>query len=216
MKKVISVLLIAVMLVSVFAIPAFATVNDSFNVTDDTHLYEMAFQRTFDEGTDYNYDELYYHKNADSEIDWCLIYATTTPGPPALCYTVLPDYVSLQGWYIPFSAKYGLYDAKEEKFYDLQNIENFDKYEGLAEQLVIYDRYAYPIGDANLDRELTIQDATFIQRVLVNLGTFYEKDDLTERFAAGKKLSYICDINRDGVRSILDATAIQRKLAKLD
>ena len=181
------------------------------------YLYESDFINTFGQGTGYEYSEKYYHKNSVDEIEWCLVYAINTPGPPAPYYTVFDNYVSLQGDYIPFSTKYGIYDAKEEKFYDLKDIENFEKYENLIEQLLIYDEYMYPIGDADNDRKLTVMDATYIQMVEAKLCDYNESiDNLKNHFytSSTEKISYISDFDRDGERTVLDATAIQLKLAK--
>ena len=59
------------------------------------------------------------------------------------------------------------------------------------------------IGDADLDGEVTILDATLIQRYLVDL------DPLT------KIAQYLADTDGDGEITVLDATLIQRYLAGL-
>ena len=59
------------------------------------------------------------------------------------------------------------------------------------------------IGDVDLDGEVTILDATMIQRTLAGI----EELDGIRRFLA--------DTDSDGEVSILDATAIQRRLASL-
>lgn len=62
---------------------------------------------------------------------------------------------------------------------------------------------AYMLGDSDGDNQVTILDATVIQRCLAKLIT----EDELSRFAA--------DVDGDGSLSILDATNIQRHLAKL-
>ena len=59
-------------------------------------------------------------------------------------------------------------------------------------------------GDVDLDNEITIIDATFIQRRLADIETFTEAQDI------------IGAVDTDGELSILDATHIQRWLAGLD
>lgn len=225
MKKIFIIIMIVVMLVSSLTIHTFAEENGSessielHEELDTCNLYDTIFKDTFGMGTGYEYDEKYYHKSSDDEVEWCLVYAINTPGPPAPFYTVLTDYVSLQGGYIPFSTMYGIYDAMEKKFYDLIKLESFDKYEGLVDQLLSYDKYMYPIGDADKDRKLTIMDATFIQRVEAELCTYNESiDDLRNRFVTpgSEKIAYISDIDGDGERSVMDATAIQMKLAEIE
>lgn len=60
------------------------------------------------------------------------------------------------------------------------------------------------LGDADLDGELSIIDATHIQRYLAQLTTFNDKQLL------------LSDVDCDGVVSIIDATRIQLSLANLE
>ena len=61
------------------------------------------------------------------------------------------------------------------------------------------------IGDADMDGELSVLDATEIQLVLASLKSW---DNI--------ELSFVADYDDDGQISVLDATAIQLKLAGLD
>ena len=54
-------------------------------------------------------------------------------------------------------------------------------------------------GDANGDTDINIEDATFIQKVIVDL-----------EFDNGR-----CDINKDGNVSIIDVTQIQKFIAEI-
>ncbi len=76
------------------------------------------------------------------------------------------------------------------------------------------------VGDIDKDRELTVKDATYIQKCLVGLENF-DKDDYVERydlvFSDKENVPlYISDFNRDGERNIKDATAIQKYIAGLE
>ena len=62
----------------------------------------------------------------------------------------------------------------------------------------------YLIGDADRDGEITILDATHIQRRLAGI---YDADRLED---------YLSDVDGDGQLSILDATCIQRRLAGME
>ena len=164
----------------------------------------------------YTYDEVEYHYDENGDIDWALVLGITMYDEPMTTYVVLGDrVVTLSGYNYP-SALYWVYDVSKEKFYDICKID-LSEYEGLS-QAVDRLELGRPIGDANFDGELTITDATFIQRVLASLDNF-SYDDMVDGdyYCLSKEsLAYVSDFNRDGVRSILDATAIQRKLAKLD
>ena len=118
---------------------------------------------------------------------------------------------SALGWN-PFTFAYGVYNARQDRYYDLTQI-NFDDYDGLYEvwqklELTtpfgrIYEDSPYFDGDADGDSEVTILDATRIQRRLADLCSKY---DIVETSA---------DVDRDGSVTILDATYIQRFMADL-
>ena len=59
------------------------------------------------------------------------------------------------------------------------------------------------MGDANLDGEITVDDATQIQRIAAEIT------------AADEKTTAVADINADGVIDITEATKIQQKLAEI-
>ena len=59
------------------------------------------------------------------------------------------------------------------------------------------------LGDANLDNDITITDATTVQRHVAKLTTL-----------TGDSLK-AADVNKDGEVSIVDATTIQRFVAKI-
>jgi len=69
------------------------------------------------------------------------------------------------------------------------------------------------MGDNNRDYNLTIQDATYMQKCLAGLENFRDDDNISEYFNNTEKEVYISDYNRDGVRNIKDATAIQKRIA---
>ena len=171
------------------------------------------------------YDEQYYHYDENGEIDWALIYADKHITEPWNYHIVYEDRILTYGSKHPFSFGYGIYDAKTREFHDIITDKGrryeFDlsAYDGLKE---VFDslNLGFPIGDANHDHELSIMDATHIQLVLAQLKTF-DYEDRVEYYHGYKDWSelgypkYISDINCDGERNILDATAIQMKLAKL-
>ena len=72
-----------------------------------------------------------------------------------------------------------------------------------------------PLGDADNDDELTVLDATRIQREMAELDTFDEEVEYYHLsvLEAPRRFS---DYDGDGGVTILDATAIQRTLVGLD
>ena len=112
----------------------------------------------------------------------------------------------------PFLTGYGIYDVKENKFYGLEELSedkyddtiyidepiyDYSKYDGLIAVLTELD-IGYKRGDANIDTNVDILDATEIQKVSVDKVEF-SKDQVQ-----------IADVNDDEKADILDATAIQR------
>ncbi|MBQ6626405.1 MAG: hypothetical protein IIX27_03855 [Ruminococcus sp.] len=158
------------------------------------------------------YDEKYYHLNKDGDIDWALIYAYTnlcadTPG-----WMLIDDRIILtNSLYYPFVYCYGVYDAEVDDFIAISENMDLSKYEGLED--ILSSTIGVPIGDADLDYNLTIMDATYIQRVMAGLCEFSSRDRIDYY---GSPLKYISDLDRDGERTIFDATAIQMKLAKVE
>lgn len=163
------------------------------------------------------YEELYYHYDENNEVDWALVNECSFNNPPWNYHTIYKDRILMYGGYTPFSFRYGIYDVKEDKFYDILREDfDFSKYDELEETFDSFEP-GYPIGDADFDKELSILDATFIQFALAQLSDFYSDDEIYTYTSAWQngELKYMSDFDRDGERTILDATGIQLKLARL-
>ncbi len=205
-------------IISIFVIIFIPNAQINAQTVDDQWLFESTFIETYGEHISYggySYEELFYHKDNKGDIDWCLISGSTQTSAPANYYMLISECVSLRGKSFPFSNKFAVYDVMNNTFIDICDIEDFTKYKGLAEQLLLQD-FLIPIGDADYDKGLSVLDATFIQRALVGLCKFNSVDDLSSRKKINNsdELKYISDFDRDGERSIMDATAIQMKLVK--
>ncbi len=174
----------------------------------------------YDWGYYYDYDEIYYHENAASgEVDWVLISATVElpPDPWDIIGAVNIGNRVLKWWrpgagILPFGL--AVYDVEADTVRGIESANSY-YYDGLAEAVDELG-LGLPVGDADGDGELTIFDATEIQRALAELCDFRDDDYIDTYPSYNDNLSYITDFNRDGVRSIVDATAIQRKIAELD
>lgn len=110
---------------------------------------------------------------------------------------------------IPHGAIVTVVETKEVEGY----IWGYTTYKGISGWFVtnfaecIYDKEentCYDTGDVDLDKELTIFDATLIRMYMVGIKTFSEQQIA------------LADIDGDGTISILDATTIGRKLAGLE
>ncbi len=159
------------------------------------------------------YDEHYIHYTEGKETPvYALISNWGTPSDVQTAH-IINDMVFEDRAKTPFTYQYGIYIFETGEFYDLIDVPDLDL-EGKAN---IYKsvNYRYRMGDNNGDYNLTIQDATYMQKCLANLEDFRDDDDITEYFHKPDKKVYISDYNRDGERNIRDVTAIQKKLANI-
>ncbi|MBQ8001741.1 MAG: hypothetical protein IJ298_11220 [Ruminococcus sp.] len=163
-----------------------------------------------------NYSECYVHYTVDEKTgEEIPVYALIFQYPYYSEYVqsahIINDMV-LEGYSgLPFTYGYGVYIFETGEFYDLLEVPdlNLDGKANLYKSV----NYRYRMGDNNGDYNLTIQDATYMQKCLAGLEDFREDDNITEYFDNPEKEVYISDYNQDGVRNIKDATDIQKRIA---
>ena len=226
MKRIVSVLVMIVMLVSVAMVPAYArSLSEMFPQFKYIEKYEEKYGTMI---TDY--DELYFHyedeTNTDSAVDWVLIRCARTisedpgeaGGRAAVTYAVVGDVVfNVPYYYEPFETGYAIYDVEKDVFIDLFEVK-LEDYEGLSECLVMLSsKIGRLIGDMDGDGGLSIIDATGLQLCIAKVNEF-ERDVYGGKYSwiGGKSIKYMSDVDRDGERTIMDATEIQRKLARIE
>ena len=172
------------------------------------------------EGAEYR--ELYYHYTADDTVDWALVYFLASPAADECISVIFADRIILEAVQSAvFLGGYGVYDVAADDFYTLHSLRDEpDRYPGLVEA-VWEQKVGRPLGDADGDNELTILDATRIQRVLAGLAetdieieAIWNFIDSYEAHANVGPCGF-SDADKDGEVTILDATRIQRKLAGL-
>lgn len=165
-----------------------------------------------------NYKELYRHAESNGNMDWALLYVSSSPSPDWEIEMNAGGRIIYNGSEDPiFKFDYGVYDAAEDTFYDLFTIrDTIEKYSGLTNALNEL-KIGRPVGDADSDNTLTILDATKIQRLLADLEPKSLYDDCYGLYtgAIGREVYCFSDYDLDGSVTIVDATAIQRKLADL-
>lgn len=138
--------------------------------------------------------------DADDGMDYAIIYARTLIGADQMTYLDLgTSYLYNPQIYDPLYYGYALYDIENDEFIPIENALNGD-YPFIYECIEEF-KIGIPYGDADKDGEITVLDATEIQRFCAGL--------------TNKELKRDCDINRDNEVNILDATDIQKKLAQL-
>lgn len=142
---------------------------------------------------------LYANTDENGELEWALCRGSIDGVAEVLGYVKLSKVFLTTGDAAPFGIEFAVYDAEKDDFMLMD--EDLSAYRGLEETMVKLG-IAYPIGDADYDRELTIYDATIIQRYLAGLNN--QKID-----------EFLCYVDDDDEISILDATVIQCYLAKI-
>lgn len=146
-----------------------------------------------------------------SAEDWSIIKAHVGFPPPweVKCGGIIGNrfLYSIGGYEISLSG-YFLYDAKEDEFYSLTKVDA-NAYKGLLDAIEELN-LGLRLGDVDQDGEISIYDATMIQRVLADLDSF-GMISLDSKYNENILGDYNCDGNCD----VFDATAIQRMLAGL-
>ena len=186
---------------------------------EQTNYNEYASMYGSPEFATLSYKELYYHTDADGNMDWALVYAKSNvygEGPMPL-YTVIGNRVFTQySYYSPFDTNYGVYDVKEDKFIDAISAKDSD-YPDFTRAFDEYASKGRLLGDLDGDNELTIIDATLIQRCDVHMRDWPDDDliDPEGEFSYYNPLIYYSDFSRDGERDIIDATMLQRYVTRI-
>ena len=241
MKKIVSIFLATVILMTCFSFTALAkctiteTLQKPMDACDDTEepteaspteqnfaVRERLAAFIADNNPNayykiHRYEELYTHKDADNNTDWVLLMAQIDYPQPWYGMGIIGNRVIVSGTFPVFRFKMGLYDAKEDTFYDLYGMPDYGKYNGLAKAIDTYG-YGKLLGDIDGDDAITILDATLQQRCEANMMDYPESDWITESELVNdlfKPIHYYSDFNRDGERDIVDATCIQRFIADM-
>ena len=189
------------------------TDHSRYNDRNTVTRYRERFLSQYDTTDCTMYQELFHHEYDKDDktygTDWALVKASNVCCICCVCHwEVVGGRLLYAGGYKqqPFTFDVGVYDAEQDRFFDITDID-FDDYPDLYEVWQRIDlgfctsqRF---IGDADGDRDVTILDATKIQRGLAGLDS---KNDIVATGA---------DADGDGEMTVLDATRIQRNIAGL-
>ena len=182
----------------------------------------------------FGYQELYYHRDDNCEIDWALIQCYSIAMSPIELTAIVGNRVLHPGNdYYPFDTTYGIYDVKNDKFIDactsgstLSEAYNYDGFVRAFDEIVgggmgwsmadvENQGRGKQLGDIDNNGELDITDVTFIQRCEAMIMEYPASNAFSVTYDFGVT-HYYSDFNRDGERDILDATCIQRYLVGMD
>ncbi len=196
------------------------TVHSTEPVEENNYQYRDKLLSQFNLKKDQltEYDELYEHKDQYGKVDWALVKAATEVATSPLysspCYYEFGNRVmEVENKGEPFTFGMGVYSVKDERFiqpseaeiYELEDIEQVWTELGVGRLM----------GDMDGDNELSVADATLIQRCQAEINIYPTDDQNIPIDYAPNAIEYFSDFDQDGDRSILDATAIQRFLVGL-
>lgn len=226
MKRTLAILLSLVLLVS--CLPLTVSAAKELSVEDKFRL----LLSDINVADNPQYGDFYYTEllNGDS---WTLIQGGAVH---TRITTLPPDYGVVGnkllylrgGGNAPFKSSFGVYDEKTGAFYDLTDAWSMD-FKGLKDTWNALDGKDIDkmnlwyqaikvsiLGDADVDNELTVLDATRMQRMVAALDDpdyFMEMGE--NDFFFGYPIYSAIDYDRDGDFTIMDATKLQRHIADL-
>ncbi len=188
--------------------------------------YKLRDFLRFDFEDSFSYSELYYHTplsgydgTGGAFTDWILVNVEPKEPYEGSSYGVFDEVLISNTVYYPFTFGYGVYDCVNDKFYSITKAWDMD-FEDLHDVFVhiAKSRGAYLLGDADNDGELTILDATHLQRFTVNAEDLEYDEYATahKSHSFGPEIKYLSDFNCDGERDIIDVTLIQRQVTGLE
>ncbi|MBQ6626933.1 MAG: dockerin type I repeat-containing protein [Ruminococcus sp.] len=212
MKKLVSILLVVVMLISIISINAYAL--SPLPPEDYVKRYFKQLYSKIDtvENLSFTNGCRYLSTNFTTNIDYVLVEYNSKNA-------VQDDYFNRFGnnnEYYEYCETTNLlfesglsifagriyYDYHDDDFYSLEDIATTNP--EIIDMIIdkqFTERVGY-IGDVDKDGEISVIDATEIQRHIARLNVL--------------SIEQIADVDRDGETTVFDATAIQMKLAKIE
>lgn len=202
MKKLLTFVLILVML-----IPTMVVGTDATTIEDE--LFAQMFDYFEGDEVDLSYlppDLPYIILYDYVEVDDIVIFSAMATWHGADLAEVVERYgdwcVYSAGTLYPSNT--GMFVRKDGEIYTLQEAWENSVVTDLSPAIGFNRPEVYPVGDADLDYEVSILDATLVQMKIAQL----VGSDAIEIFK-------VADVDEDLKLTIMDATAVQMKLAKI-
>ena len=222
MKKIISLILVAVMLMATVSISASAEnrqIDLYYQIQKNEHKYRDRVQEYVDGHDIEGYAEFHHYSDENSEEpDWVLIVCILFPDGLAKYGAIVGDralWTEGGSGYRKIQTGITVYLPQTDTFIELEN-SNMDKIIELCPEFVETieeNKLGQQMGDVNENGELDILDATYIQ---IELAGYKHLKSYPWRLDLGfEPITSTMDADMDGEVSILDATEIQLKLARL-
>ena len=212
MKKIVSILLVVVMLISIISINAYALSPLPADYYVKRYFKQLYSKIDTVENLSFTNGCRYLSANFTTNIDYVLVEYNSKNA-------VQDDYFNRFGnnneYYeycettnllfesgLSIFAGRSYYDCQDDDFYSLEDIATTNP--EIIDMIIdkqFTQRVGY-IGDVDKDGEISVIDATEIQRHIARLNVL--------------SVEQIADVDRDGGTTVFDATAIQMKLAKIE
>ncbi len=215
---------------SVLTPPDYVLEMDPYEIVYAMDFYKDAQEpRYWDamewEISSYMYSHLYSHYPATSEEatpDYVLAFAGENVASPAYSAAGFGDKYLVQAYniYYPYTLGMHIITTNDMKVHTLREAWNA-QIDGIED---VFEDYGLGEirGDSDHDGEITIKDATYIQKCIAGILTFTE-DEYATGFGEpgytnedGFFEDRVSDMNMDKVVNIKDATAIQKAVAGLE
>ncbi len=168
----------------------------------------------------YDYNEVYYHGFEWADYEWVLVQVIPVYTVDGFAYGVFDDAILYNAESYPFDFTYGVYDVYKKTYYSITEAWDmgFTDLHDVFNHIVRTRDYARQLGDVDSDDELSIIDATLIQRSMVGLYDRDQYDPMFERYTCkfGTKLTSLADYDADGEVDVIDVTYIQRALVGIE
>lgn len=177
----------------------------------------------------YMYKPLYYHyptattdEASEDEPDYLLLFAGCNYMSPAYSAASFGDRYLVQEYNIYYPYTLGMYilTTKDMKVYNLREAWDME-IDGIEDVFTDYGLGEIR-GDSDGDDEITVKDATYIQKCIAGIQKFQEREYVEgfgepdqkdkEGFFSGR----VSDMNMDGTVNVKDATAIQKFVAGIE
>ena len=219
MTKILCFMLATLMIISGFSVSASETENERIfsdeyyrpRVQSAFRRLGTEYQEYFDCEDEYSY---YYEVMAykpNGTVEYTLIFPTQV-GLPREGYDKIDKYVlNFANYYDPYTIGYYVYIPSDDKVYTLTEAYEMNV-TGLSEafEVLIEKGMCAIAGDANMDGELNIKDATRIQKQIAGL---VSSDAFLDSGVYHVLYYGIEDFNLDKKINVKDATAIQKYIA---
>ena len=173
-------------------------------------------------------DYYHYAEGATSDEttpDFVAVFCSDYLSPHSEYTIIIEDYcVSSECYVYPYGVGTYIYTPSNESLYTLTEAYAAG-IDGVEEMLSEhYDELTIGvtlIGDLDRDHKLTVKDATKLQKCLVGVEEFESADEIVNVnnqhcYPVNRIPKYISDFNRDRIRNVRDATAIQKYVAGLE